>query len=65
MSRSFLLSLLTYGLLIAGVGTVLGEFIALALPLVAYLLVGYLQAPEEIKLQASRHLSIERTSPDQ
>lgn len=65
MSRSILLSLLTYGLLLAGVGTVHGEFIALALPLVAYLLVGYLQAPEEIRLEANRHLSIERAVPDQ
>ena len=65
MSRSILLSILTYGLLLAGVGTVHGDFIALALPLVAYLLVGYLQAPEEIRLEANRHLSIERAAPDQ
>jgi uncharacterized protein (DUF58 family) len=41
-----------------------GEFIALALPLVTYLIVGYLQAPEKIKLEATRHLSVERTSPN-
>lgn len=65
MYRSLLLSLLAYGLLLAGVVTVHGEFITLALPLVAYLLVGYLQTPEDIKLKATRHLSIERASSRQ
>jgi uncharacterized repeat protein (TIGR01451 family) len=64
MPRSILLSLLAYALLLTGIATVKGEFIALALPLVAYLIVGYLQAPEKIKLEARRHLSIERTSPN-
>jgi uncharacterized protein (DUF58 family) len=64
MSRSILLSLLTYMLLLVGIATVQGEFIALALPLVAYLLVGYRQAPEKIRLEATRHLSAERTSPN-
>ncbi len=64
MSRSILLSLLTYSLLLAGIATVKGEFIALALPLVTYLIVGYLQAPEKINLEATRHLSLERTSPN-
>ncbi|MGE5643837.1 MAG: DUF58 domain-containing protein [Byssovorax cruenta] len=65
MNRSFLLSLLTYALLLAGVATVHGGFITLALPLVAYLFIGYLQTPEEIKLEATRHLSVERASPNQ
>jgi uncharacterized protein (DUF58 family) len=39
-------------------------FLALALPLVTYLLVGYLQAPEQIKLDATRLLSAERTTPN-
>lgn len=64
MSRSILLSLLTYALLLAGLATVKGEFIALALPLVAYLIVGYLQAPEKISIEVTRHLSVERTSPN-
>lgn len=64
MSRSLLLSLLTYALLLAGMLTVQGEFLALALPLVTYLLIGYLQAPETIKLTATRHLSAERVSPN-
>jgi uncharacterized protein (DUF58 family) len=65
MSRSLLLSLLTYGLLLTGISTVRGEFITLALPLVAYLLVGYLQSSEKIQLEATRHLSVERASPNQ
>ena len=64
MSRSIFLGLLTYGLLLTGIATVRGEFIALALPLVTYLIVGYLQAPEKIKLEATRRLSAERTSPN-
>lgn len=64
MSRSFLLSLIAYGLLLAGIITLQGEFIALALPLVTYLIVGYLQASEKLKLEATRRLSAERVSPN-
>ena len=65
MSRSLLLSLLTYGLLVAGIAAVHGEFVTLALPLVAYLLMGYLQSSEKIQLEATRHLTLERASPGQ
>lgn len=65
MSRSLLLSLLTYGLLLTGIMTVRGEFITLALPLVAYLLAGYLQSSEKVRLEATRHLSGERIAPNQ
>src|SRR5690349_19267123 len=64
MPRAILLGFLTYGLLLTGILTVKGEFIALALPLVTYLIVGYLQAPEKINLEVRRHLSVERTSPN-
>ena len=63
MSRSLFLGLLTYALLLAGMGTVRGEMFALMLPLVLYLLVGFLFAHEEIKLEVTRHLSAERVSP--
>ena len=63
MSRSLLLGFITYALLLAGVASVRGEFIALALPFVVYLLAGFLFTPEHIKLEATRHLSAERTSP--
>ena len=64
MSRSLLLSLLSYALLLTGIVTVQGEFLALALPLVTYLIMGYLRAPDPIKLEANRHLSAERVSPN-
>ena len=64
MSRSVLLSLIVYSLLVAGIFTVRGELLTLALPFVAYLLAGFLRAPDEIKLEATRHLSTERTSPN-
>lgn len=64
MSRSLLLGIITYGLLLAGVAIKRGEFIALAIPCVVYLLAGYLLSPDEIKLEATRHLSVERTSPN-
>ena len=64
MSRPLFLSLLGYALLLAGMLTVQGEILALALPLFTYLLIGYLQTPENIKLQATRQLSAERVPPN-
>lgn len=64
MPRSLLLGFAIYGLLFTGIATVRGEFIALALPLAMYLLAGYLFSPDEVKLEATRHLSAERTSPN-
>ena len=63
MSRSLFLGLTTYLLLLAGMATVGGGFFALMLPFVAYLLAGYLFAPDEVKIEATRHLSAERVSP--
>jgi len=64
MSRTLFLGIITYALLHAGMATVHGEMFALMLPLVLYLLAGYLFAPDEIKLEATRHLSAERVSPN-
>lgn len=64
MSRPLFLSLITYVLLLAGMLTVQGELLALALPLVTYLLIGYLQTPEKINLEATRLVSPERVSPN-
>ena len=50
--------------MLAGIATVHGEFITLALPFALYLLVGYLISPDDIKLSATRHLSTDRTSPN-
>jgi uncharacterized protein (DUF58 family) len=63
MSRSLFLGSMVYALLLAGVAAVSGGFITLALPIVLYLLAGYVFSPDEVKLEATRHLSSERTSP--
>ena len=47
-----------------GIASVRSDFIVLALPFVVYLLAGYLFTPDEVKLEATRHLSMERTSPN-
>ena len=62
--RTFLLVFLAYGLVIAGLVTLRGELLALAVPVVSYLLAGFLQAPENIQLEIQRSLSCERTAPD-
>ena len=64
MSRSLFLGSMVYGLLLAGIAAVRGEFIMLALPIVIYLLAGYLFSPEDIKLEVTRHIDSERTAPD-
>jgi uncharacterized protein (DUF58 family) len=50
-------------LLVAGMTLVIGDMIALALPFVIYMLAGFLFLPDKIKVQATRHLSVERTPP--
>jgi len=64
MSRSLLLGFIIYALLLTGTAAVRGEFITLALIIAVYLLAGYLFSPEKIKLEARRHLSIERAAPN-
>lgn len=64
MSRSLLLSLIVYSLLLGGIITVRGELLTLALPSVVYLLAGFLRAPDKIQVEATRHLSAERTLPN-
>jgi uncharacterized protein (DUF58 family) len=65
MSRSLILSFAVYALIIAGTATMRGGFIALALPFVLFLLAGLFFAPDQISLEATRHLSAERVSPHQ
>jgi len=64
MSRPLLLSLIVYSLLLSGVVMVRGELLTLVLPFVVYLLAGFLRAPDEMQIEATRHLSTERTSPN-
>ena len=63
MSRTFFLILIIYALLLAGLATLHGEFVGLALPFVTYLLVGFWRAPEELDLEVRRTLSAERAAP--
>jgi uncharacterized protein (DUF58 family) len=63
MSRTYFLILIIYSLLLAGLATLHGEFVGLALPFVLYLLVGFWRSPEEVKLDAHRTLSSERAAP--
>ncbi len=64
MRRSILLSVLVYSLLLAGLITLRGQFIALAIPLMLYLLYGFWNAPEELNLLIQRKLSNDRITPD-
>jgi uncharacterized protein (DUF58 family) len=63
MSRTYLLILLIYALLLAGLVTLRGEFLDLALPFIVYLLVGFWRAPEKLDLDVHRTVSQERAAP--
>lgn len=62
MSRSFVLSLCTYALILLGLSSLRGELLLLSLPLAVYLLASYSFAPGEIQLKVERTLSSERVS---
>jgi uncharacterized protein (DUF58 family) len=64
MPRSFVLSLGAYVLILLGLVSLRGEFILLSLPLVVYLLAGYLFAPQHIDLTIERTLDSERVPVD-
>ncbi len=65
MSRTLLLTLIIYALMLAGLATLRGEFLGLALPFVAYLLVGFWRAPEKLDLEVHRTISNERAAPNE
>jgi uncharacterized protein (DUF58 family) len=65
MPRSLLLGLIAYVLLILGLAFLRGDLLALAVPLVLYLLAGFWRAPQTLDLDVRRHLSAERASPNQ
>jgi uncharacterized protein (DUF58 family) len=58
-----LLSILIYGLILAGLATLQGAMLALALPLLVYLAAGLLAPPAEPKLKVERSLSADRVDP--
>jgi len=64
MHRSIFLSTLVYGLLLTGLISLRGEFIALAIPFMLYLFVGFWSAPETLDLHIQRKLSVDRTTPN-
>jgi uncharacterized protein (DUF58 family) len=63
VSRPLFLSILAFGLLLVGLASARGEFMALAIPFVLYLLVGLWRGPEGLSLEIQRRLSAERTAP--
>jgi uncharacterized protein (DUF58 family) len=60
MNRFLLLSLLSYGLILAGLVILNGGLLALAIPLVIYLGAGLLDQPEGAQLKAGRRLKEEQ-----
>ncbi|MBC7875817.1 MAG: DUF58 domain-containing protein [Anaerolineales bacterium] len=64
MYRSIFLSTLVYALLLAGLITLRGELIALAIPFMLYLFFGFWSAPEKLDLLIERTLSIDRVTPN-
>jgi len=64
VSRSIFLSAFIYGLLLAGIVSLRGEFIALAIPFLLYLLYGFWNAPEALDLRIERSLSNDRITPE-
>ena len=65
MRRKFLLGLIIYALVAAGLALRRGDILILALPFLLYLLSGLFFIPKEIDLQITRTLSAERVGPDQ
>jgi len=65
MSRTFLLILIIYALLLAGLATLHGDFVGLALPFIVYLLVGIWRSPEKLDLDVHRTISSERAVPEE
>ena len=63
MGRSLLLVLLVCALMLAGLATVNGGVLALALPIMSYLLLGLWRGPDDVSLEIERSISTERTSP--
>jgi uncharacterized protein (DUF58 family) len=60
MQRSFLVGFIIYLFILAGLVTMRGDWLALALPFIAYLLLGLWRAPGELRLEVHRTISVER-----
>jgi uncharacterized protein (DUF58 family) len=64
MKRFIFLSTIIYSLLLAGLVTLQGQLIALAIPFALYLLYGFYNTTESPSLQIERQFSSERVAPD-
>ena len=62
MNRLVLLSLMIFGLLLLGLGTLKAEYLALAIPPVIFLLAGLAYSPETPQVYAQRSLSARRVT---
>ena len=60
MSRAVLLGSLILILVLAGLATLRGAFVALSMPLLVYVLYGFWLSPDRIELQAQREIGAER-----
>jgi uncharacterized protein (DUF58 family) len=60
MNRTFLAAILLFLLVFVGLAFVRPPIVALALPIVVYLLAGLYRGPEKVQLMATRSLSAER-----
>src|SRR5512141_2132868 len=63
MGRFLLLSLLIAGLVLAGLASLNGTLLALALPLLVYLATGLLFDPAEPQVEVTRTISADRAGP--
>ncbi len=63
MNRSLFLGLLIDLLLLWGLASARGEILALVVPLVLFLLIGFWRAPHVMRLDVQRTLSAERVAP--
>jgi uncharacterized protein (DUF58 family) len=64
LQRFILISTIVYGFLLAGLLTLRGEFIALAIPFAIYLFYGFWNLPDALDIQVERGFSGERVAPD-
>lgn len=65
MNRLLLLSLLILSLILVGLTTLSGAWLALVIPLLIYLGAGLLYEPEALQLKVTRNLSADRASPNE
>jgi uncharacterized protein (DUF58 family) len=63
MSRPLFLGFLVFLLLLAGLATLRGAILALAIPPLIHLFYGFWRGPEELKLRVEREISAERVAP--